>query len=66
MPFHASGGMNFDRPATLPENCLVALREEPGHLFPGHLSEDFVANMAGTHERLEAFSRNQASSARAR
>ena len=47
--------MDFDCPATLPESCLVALREEPGHLFPGHLSEEFVANMAGTYERLEAF-----------
>ncbi len=48
--------MDFDRPATLSESRLVALREELGHLFPGHLSEEFVANMAGTHERLEAFS----------
>jgi len=37
------------------------LREEPGHLFPGQLSEGFVANMAGTHERLEAFSRHGSS-----
>ena len=53
--------MDFDCPATLPESCLVALREELGHLFPGHLSEEFVANMAGTHERLEAFSRHGSS-----
>ncbi len=53
--------MDFDRPATLSESRLVALREELGHLFPGHLSEEFVANMAGTHERLEAFSRHGSS-----
>lgn len=40
----------------LPESHLVALREELGHLFPGQLSDEFVSNMAGTRERLEAFS----------
>ena len=53
--------MDSDRPATLPESRLVALREELGHLFPGHLSAEFVANMAGTYERLEAFSRHGSS-----
>ena len=45
----------------LPENHLVALREELDHLFPGQLSKEFVANMVGTHERLEAFSRHGSS-----
>lgn len=62
-PTRAVPCISFDRPATLPESRLVALREEPGHLLPGQLSEEFVANMAGTYERLEAFSRHQASSA---
>ena len=53
--------MDSDRSATLPESRPVALREEPGHLFPGQLSEGSVANMAGTYERLEAFSRHGSS-----
>ena len=55
--------MDSDRHATLPESRLVALREELGHLFPGDLSEEFVANMAGTYERLEVFSRHGSSEA---
>ncbi len=45
----------------LPESLLVALREELRHLLPGQLSEEFVANMAGTRERLEAFFRHGSS-----
>ncbi len=53
--------MESDRPATIPESRPVALREEPVHLFPGQHSEVFMANMAGTRGRLEAFSRQGSS-----
>ncbi len=55
--------MDSDRHATLPESRPVALRGEPGPPVPGHPPEGSVANMAGTHGRLEAFSRHGSSEA---